>query len=112
MIKPFLLYHWSPTRNRRQIEKYGLRIHRLSRGGLWRPPFISLSNSPSWAWGSSADLREEEGEWDLWMVWSDDLEGYEKLPGFPCEYRIYHRIKQRYLWRVGTREYRMRKKRR
>jgi hypothetical protein len=52
---------------------------------------------------STADKVEE---YDLWMVWSNRLDGYERLPeykGGMREYRVYHRIKKSLIWYVGTR---------
>uniref|UniRef100_A0A6M3JF93 Uncharacterized protein n=1 Tax=viral metagenome TaxID=1070528 RepID=A0A6M3JF93_9ZZZZ len=44
---------------------------------------------------------------DLWMVWSNNLKGYETLStdgsGKPTEYRVYHRVFKRDIWYVGTR---------
>jgi hypothetical protein len=47
-------------------------------------------------------------EYDLWMVWSNRLEGFEALPeykGGMREYRVYHRIKKSLIWYVGTRAF-------
>lgn len=110
MAKSFILYHWSPISRRKQILKKGLCPGSKSRCGQWHPPYICFSDSPSFAWGASAVFSRESGEWDLWMVWTDRLEGYEKLPGNkPAEYRVYHRIPKRDIWFVGTREYRPKK---
>ena len=78
--------------------------------GLWRPPYIALSDNPGLAWmlsGATARAAEHES-WDLWQVWTDDLAGYEALPfdGEPDvikEYRVYERIYKRHVWHVGTR---------
>jgi hypothetical protein len=53
------------------------------------------------------------GEWDLWMVWSNSLNGYEKLymgseRTVPTEYRVYTRVYKKDIWYVGTREYKKR----
>lgn len=48
----------------------------------------------------------ESEEYDLWMVWSNSLGGYEVMPiykGGMREYRVYHRIKKALIWYVGTR---------
>jgi len=61
------------------------------------------------AWGLSANMDKRKIEWDLWMVWSSVLDGYETLStdgsGRPTEYRTYHRIYKRDIWYVGTRAY-------
>ena len=67
------------------------------------------------AWGLSAALSEEDGEWDLWMMWSHVVpKGWEILSTDgshkPTEYRVYDRIPKRNIWYVGTRKHRMRKR--
>ncbi len=108
MHKSFILYHWSPISRRKQILKYGLCPNRKSRCGQWKAPYICFSNSPSFAWGASAGMDNERGLWDLWMVWTDYLTGYKKLPTYgtskTCEIRVYHRIPKKHIWYVGTRE--------
>jgi hypothetical protein len=57
---------------------------------------------------------EKVEEYDLWMVWSNRLEGYELLPqykGGMREYRVYHRIRKKDIWFVGTRSHIPRKRR-
>jgi hypothetical protein len=52
-------------------------------------------------------------EYDLWMVWSNRLKGYELLPvykGGMREYRVYHQIKKSLIWYVGSRIFRPRRK--
>lgn len=104
----FALYHWSPVERRGQIQKYGLVPGRLSTDRIWRPPYVCYSDSPALAWSLSGALRDGEfSAWDLWMTWSDRLEGYEVIPfddGVPREYRVYHRVFKRDVWYVGTRE--------
>jgi len=108
MAQPFLLFHWSLATRRKGIRKYGLCPGKKSRDGLWRPPYVAFSTSPSKAWGLSALCGDDYGEWDLWMTWSNRLQGYEKLPG---EYRVYHRVMKRNIWYVGSRIYAARKNR-
>jgi hypothetical protein len=112
-MRPFILYHWSPIPRRNSILKYGLCPGKRSRCGCWNPPYICLSKSPSQAWGLSAALSKQNGEWDLWMVWSSSLDGYERLymgpeRNVPTEYRVYHRIKKSLIWYVGSRTHRIR----
>lgn len=102
----FILYHWSPVSRRKQILKQGLCPNKISRCGQWKPPYICFSQSPSTAWGASAMMDRRPMSYDLWMLWSDHLEGYETLKlGNNTEYRVYHRIPKRNIWLVGTREY-------
>lgn len=57
-------------------------------------------------------MDNEPGIYDLWMVWSNALDGYEKLAvgqRLTSEYRVYHRIPKRNIWHVGVREYKPRK---
>lgn len=108
-----LLYHWSPTRRREGIRLHGIRVGVLSTDRLWRPPFSCWADSPSLAWGLSGMMprAKDEPSWDLWMLWSDRLHGYEALPfdaenGGPeriKEYRVYYDIPSEDLWLVGTR---------
>jgi len=110
MSAPFLLYHWSPVARRKSILRKGLCPGSRSRCGQWHPPYVCFSPWPSMAWGVSALMGEDYGQWDLWMVWSNRLKGYEKLQlGSNREYRVYHRIPKRDIWHVGTREYKPKK---
>lgn len=113
MAQPFLLYHWSPASRRKQILKEGLCPGKLSRCGQWKPPFVCFCKSPSAAWGLSAMMENENCWWDLWMTYSNTLNGYETLAlgqdHTPTEYRVYHRIKKGDIWYVGSREYTKRK---
>jgi len=102
-----MLFHWSPKARRKQILKEGLCPGKISRCRKWHPPYVAFSFSPSAAWGLSAMCSDNYGEWDLWMVWSDRLDGYERLPN---EFRVYRRILKKDIWYVGTREYKPRKR--
>jgi hypothetical protein len=105
---PFLLYHWAPASRRKGITHSGLVPGMWSSDRLWRPPYVCLAHSPSLAWGlSGGTFRGKQVKWwDLWMVWSSDLPGYEIVPydnGDPKEYRVYERIYKRFIWYVGSR---------
>ena len=112
MGKPFLLFHWSPMSRRKQILKYGLCPGKLSKCGLWRPPYVCFSKTPSLAWVLSAKFHNEPIMWDLWMIWSNSVRGYETLAmgngRETTEYRVYHRIFKSDVWYVGSREYKTR----
>lgn len=112
-----ILYHWSPKKNRKQIERYGLRIGMPSLQGDWRPPYVCFSDDPILAWYLSGrmwvDPKNPE-EWDLWSVnmrCQTSFGHYEIiLDTFPDtgrhytkEYRVYSRVYKRDLTYVGTR---------
>lgn len=109
--KPFLLYHWSPTKNRKQITKYGLRPNQASNTEpKWKSPHVCFSTSPSHAWGLSAMILGIEQEYDLWMVWSTNIPDLKRRPDFPkdanvAEFRTAKRVFKSNLWLVGTRQY-------
>jgi len=112
MVRPFLLYHWSPVERRPQIQRRGLRPKALSRCGQWNAPYVCFSDSPSLAWILSAGMTDAPGEWDLWMVWSNvpsklkrrtDLENGH---GRPTEFRVHEPIPKSKLWHVGVRSHR------
>lgn len=109
-----VLFHWAPTLKRKQIIRYGLRTHMrptVSTPG-WRPPYVCLAESPSWAWALSGMHRPDIGSWDLWQTWLYRLgEQWDAIPVMDNklayqfhEVRAYERIYKRDLWLVGTRE--------
>lgn len=116
MSEAFALYHWSPVARRKQITRYGFRPSSRSVAGDWKPPYVCFSADPQLAWNLSGRFHPEVSDWDLWMVWSDDVEtGWEIIPFdyidwettdkalVPKEYRIYERIWKRDVWLVATR---------
>ena len=107
MKRNFLLYHWSPSRNRKSILKRGLMPGHRSHTKGFVAPYISFSGSPSMAWALLPVDRK--GRWDLWMVWShyahkmsrrNDLQNGR---GNPTEYRVFHKIARGQIWFVGSR---------
>jgi hypothetical protein len=55
-----------------------------------------------------------DGEWDLWMVWSDacgSISRRDDLNPLTTEFRAYKNIPKSKIWLVGTREYKSKKKR-
>lgn len=109
-------YHWSPSRNRKQIEKVGLLTHRISNmpGWKWRPPYVCFSDNPMMAWSLSGDMYPEIKSWDLWVCYPDvqtSFEGWEVVTDtyprsgetFVKEYRVYSRVYKRDLKYVATR---------
>jgi len=109
MKKPFILYHWSPSSRRKQIERQGLRVGKphVTHSKGWRANYLCFAASPSLAWGLSALVTKCAGNWDLWMTWSDSLvkpvrrirwEGLDVK-----EYRTYAGVPKRLIWYVGTR---------
>lgn len=110
MSRPYPLYHWSPVDRRTRINHDGLKPSSRSVDGLWKPPYVCFSDSPSLAWALSGHMHPEITTWDLWMTWSNRMRGFEVIPfdgNDPHdikEYRVYERIWKRDLWLVATRE--------
>lgn len=109
-----VLYHWSPTTNRRSIERLGLTPGRKTLQGDWRPPYIALSDEPRLAWFLSGRMYPEIPSWDLWMVYNEFQDSYEHMEiitdtypttgrTFVKEYRIYERIYKRDVNYIATR---------
>ena len=104
-------YHWSPRARRKQITRRGMQPGSWSVGRDWKPPFVCFSHDPKLAWTLSGRIHPEILEWDLWLVYESDLEGYEKLTdtyvdtgrAYVKEVRVYHGIPKRNLWLVGER---------
>lgn len=112
MAEPFPLFHWSPSSRYKGICRYGLKPGCWSTDRLWRPPYVAFAGWPSLAWalsggGPARDL--DHPSWDLWMVWTSRVRGYEELRLFDgddgaLEYRVYERIYKRDVWYVATRQ--------
>ncbi len=109
-----ILYHWSPTKNRRSINKNGLLTHRRTIQGPWRPPFVSFRDDPHLAWVLSGKMWPHITEWDLWcchMAAQTSFDHYEIITDtyrdtgrhFVKEYRIYMRVYKRDLVYLATR---------
>lgn len=105
MARPFLLYHWSPSTRRKQIIRYGLCPGKPSVDKAWHPPYVCLADSPSLAWSLSGQMRRNKAipEWDLWMVWSNQVNHRSHRESRPKEFRVHERIYKRDLWLIGTR---------
>lgn len=102
------LYHWSPRDRRKQIIRYGLRPKMISSSSIeWKPPYICLAETPSWAWALSGANRKEILEWDLWETSLKRLGKYKILKSYDHhrfhEVRSFERIYKRDLWYVGSR---------
>jgi hypothetical protein len=110
--KQMILYHWSPTRHRKQINRYGLVPHRkpvTHPANDWRAPYVCLADTAGWAWSlSGSQPSAESGMWDLWSVRVEFLTDPFIMPSSENngihEVRTHHRIYKRYLWLVGSRE--------
>ena len=111
-----VLYHWSPTTNRKNINKVGLKPGRLSLQGDWRPPYVAFADEPRLAWFLSGRMWPSIPSWDLWMVYHEfqtSYQGYEIITDtYPSsgrtyvkEYRIYTRIFKRDISYVATRSH-------
>ena len=120
MKRPFLLYHWSPSRKRQKIAKQGLRVGCRSRGNdgsAWYPKHVCFCRTPSAAWALSAMHDGRKIAWDLWCCWSADIAPYttrfagqDPNTGWTMtEYRSTRSIAKSRLWYVGMRMYRGRK---
>lgn len=110
------LFHWSPTANRRGIERLGLVPGRpsVTHSIAFRAPYVCLADDPWWAWQLSGAIVGHRGQsWDLWQVtlgdghkikrvrsWDPDAEGGRRYH----EWRVFDRIYKRGVWLVGTRE--------
>lgn len=111
---PLVFYHWSPQKNRKSIEKVGLRPGQLSIEGLWRPPYVCFGDNPVLAWNLSGALYPNIEHWDLWACFEDiqtSFDGYEVITDtlprsgevIVKEYRVYKRVYKRDLYYVGSR---------
>ena len=117
MSRPFLLYHWSPSRNRGSILRHGLRIRKRSPDGAWRPPYLCWSKFPNAAWSLSATRGPKNTEWDLWCAWSDRVGKVKRRQFYPegrrsertAEYRSLESVPAKRTWLVGTRLFRSRR---
>lgn len=110
-----ILYHWSPTKNRASINKYGLDVGRKTLQGDWRPPYVCFSDDPYLAWVLSGRMWPDIKQWDLWMLNVENqtsFKGWEIITdtyintnrSYIKEYRIYTRVYKRDLIYLGTRD--------
>ena len=104
-----LVYHWSPTNRREQIEQRGLRIRSLSPHAPIRYPMLCFAPDPLDAWAMSGGTFVIEGvdSWDLWGVYVGDLRhGFEVIPNDDAtirELRVYRSIPATAVHLVGSR---------
>lgn len=111
------LYHWAPTRRRKQIIRRGLlpksrpTTHVNELGVGLRAPYVCFADTPSMAWALSGQQRSAPvGSWDLWQTWATRLTDPYALPSRSSdtrgihEVRTIHRVFKRHLWLVGTRQ--------
>lgn len=105
------LYHWSPTKHRKQIIRRGLIPGRkpvTHPASGFRAPAICFGDSPRWAWGLSGDQDSApSGSWDLWQTHVGDLTEPYVMPRSDYngihEVRTEHRVFKKHLWLIGTR---------
>lgn len=111
-MKDLLLFHWSPTERRGQINHLGLLPSSrpttnvaLEDGRPWRAPYVCFCPSPSWAWALSGRFRPDVASWDLWQVWRSWLPRNRAIweAGKIKEVRAFERVYKRHLWYVATR---------
>lgn len=109
-----VLYHWSPSTNRKSINRYGLMINQKTLQGDWRPPYVCLCDDPWLGWYLSGRMFPEIDSWDLWVCHDPSqtsFDHYEIITDtyattgrhFVKEYRIYTRIYKRDLIYLATR---------
>lgn len=112
--RDLILYHWSPTLNRNNIERRGLEPGRASLQGDWKPPYVCFSDDPWLAWILSGRMWPHLSLWDLWMCnfeHQTSFDHYEIITDtypdtgrhFTKEYRIYTRVYKRDLIYLATR---------
>lgn len=105
------LFHWSPSKNRKQIVRFGLLPGRrpTTHSELkWRAPYICFADDPGWAWMLSGGMASSPyGEWDLWQTWYNELVEPEALMSDEGngvhEYRTRHRVFKRSVKYLGSR---------
>lgn len=107
-----ILYHWSPSINHASIAEHGLRTKQPAIQGNWRPPYIAFASSPTLAWVLGVLTRKVDvpKNWDLWMMWPQDVPRREAETihfddGMIKEYRVYRNIPAKRIWYVGSRKY-------
>ncbi len=109
-----VLFHWSPTTNRPNINKLGLDIYKPSLQGEWCAPYVAFSDDPHLAWCLSGKMFPEIASWDLWMCHfpsQTSFDHYEIITDtyrdtgrqYVKEYRIYSRVYKRDLVYLATR---------
>lgn len=108
-----IAYHWSPSTNRRSIQKLGLMPGRKTIQNVdFRPPYVCLAPDPVLAWTLSGRMFDEIPSWDLWSCHLGRIDSvYEVLfdtfidtgRHYLKEYRVYGRIFKRDLHYVATR---------
>lgn len=73
----------------------------------WKPPYVCLAETPSWAWALSGAFHPEIDEWDLWQTSLAQIGKRKILPSYDNhrfhEVRAFERIYKRDLWLVATR---------
>lgn len=112
--RDLIFYHWSPTKNRNQIKKLGLRINGWGLQLRWTPPYVCFSDDPIMAWQLSGKMFPEIRSWDLWLCnvnVQTSFKHYEVVTDttvdtgrqFIKEYRVYTRVYKRDVLYVATR---------
>lgn len=107
------LYHWSPRKVRKQIDRLGLMPSRkpaslllTNEGDGFRQPMICLGTSPATAWAYSNGVWGIPGTWDLWEVALLPEDEVHPMPLFGnrlVEIRVANRLHKRRLTWVGER---------
>lgn len=108
------LYHWSPSSNKQNINRYGLRVGQRSLQGDWRPPYVCFSDDAYLAWILSGAMWPEIESWDLWQCNFESQTSFNHYEiildtyrdsgrHYIKEYRIYSRVYKRDLIYLGSR---------
>lgn len=112
-----MLYHWTPTERRRDIQQNGLKVYSkpvVHSDKTLRSPYICLGFTPSGAWGLSGDfyndmlrnVADPVETWDLWQVTIPDMAEVRIRSEFgPTvqEVKVYTSIPASEMWYVATR---------
>jgi hypothetical protein len=106
-----VLFHWSPSERRREIEANGLQPYQLATvcsDPELTSPYICFSPTPSRAWALSGamDWVSEIDQWDLWQATLADRDHVCVRSDFGPEIqeiKVYGSIPADRLWLVGSR---------
>lgn len=88
-----VLYHWSPSENRRSILQYGLQLYSppVVHSGIQVAPYLCFGVNPLAAWSLSGSINfeylAEIENWDLWQVFLAETDSVCVLPHWGPEIR-------------------------
>lgn len=107
-----IVYHWSPSGNRVEITRDGLKPYSTATSAdkQYGFPYVCFGTTPSSAWGLSGDTGwgGEIEEWDLWQAQVIESDNVSIRTDFDMPYireiRIHNAVAGDRLWYVATRE--------